>query len=224
MRSLSLSSNLCLAFSKGKVSTVTSWQPQNLRVPTLYVGISPLHSFAILSLKVMDEDTSGEATTVSPDDILIKEKPFRTTISEQAIIEERKPYLPPQDSILTNPGTARATIAASREKPNGTTEDNWAATHHHQTVVQQHVEYWDTDRDGIIWPRDTYDGCIKLGLATYLLLWPDDGVLKKEDIRGVYDGSIFYKKADEYQRRQARPRHEQKGAAPRLFSMAKSLF
>lgn len=27
--------------------------------------------------------------------------------------------------------------------------------------------------------------------ATYLLIWPADGVLRKEDIRVVYDGSVF---------------------------------
>ncbi|OBZ67139.1 TFIIH basal transcription factor complex p47 subunit [Grifola frondosa] len=27
--------------------------------------------------------------------------------------------------------------------------------------------------------------------ATYIMLWPEDGVLKKEDVRRVYDGSIF---------------------------------
>jgi peroxygenase len=30
------------------------------------------------------------------------------------------------------------------------------------------------------------------GLATYILLWPEDGIMRKEDIRKVYDGSIFY--------------------------------
>ncbi|KAK3641158.1 hypothetical protein LTR56_006880 [Elasticomyces elasticus] len=35
-------------------------------------------------------------------------------------------------------------------------------------------------------------------LAVYLLLWPDDGVMRKEDIRRVFDGSIFQQKADEY--------------------------
>lgn len=34
-----------------------------------------------------------------------------------------------------------------------------------------------------------------IGLATYLLLWPEDGVMKKDDVRRVYDGSIFYEKA-----------------------------
>ncbi|TKX20187.1 hypothetical protein C1H76_7688 [Elsinoe australis] len=35
-------------------------------------------------------------------------------------------------------------------------------------------------------------------LATYLLIWPEDGILRKEDVRGVFDGSIFQKKADEH--------------------------
>ncbi|TKA62805.1 hypothetical protein B0A55_11249 [Friedmanniomyces simplex] len=35
-------------------------------------------------------------------------------------------------------------------------------------------------------------------LAVYLLLWPEDGVMRKEDIRRVFDGSIFQQKADEY--------------------------
>jgi len=29
-------------------------------------------------------------------------------------------------------------------------------------------------------------------LSVYLLLWPEDGVIKKEDVRRIYDGSIFY--------------------------------
>ena len=35
-----------------------------------------------------------------------------------------------------------------------------------------------------------------IGLATYILLWPEDGIMRKEDIRRVYDGSIFYEIAD----------------------------
>ncbi|KAK0327202.1 hypothetical protein LTR82_001965 [Friedmanniomyces endolithicus] len=34
--------------------------------------------------------------------------------------------------------------------------------------------------------------------AVYLLLWPEDGVMRKEDVRRVFDGSIFQQKADEY--------------------------
>lgn len=32
-------------------------------------------------------------------------------------------------------------------------------------------------------------------VATWIMLWPEDGRMMKEDIRGVYDGSIFYRLA-----------------------------
>ncbi|KAF9910532.1 hypothetical protein EC991_006350 [Linnemannia zychae] len=32
-------------------------------------------------------------------------------------------------------------------------------------------------------------------IATYLLLWPEDGVMRKEDIRRIYDGSLFHEMA-----------------------------
>ncbi|KAF9271633.1 hypothetical protein BGZ68_003278 [Mortierella alpina] len=32
-------------------------------------------------------------------------------------------------------------------------------------------------------------------VATYILLWPEDGVMRKEDIRRIYDGSLFYEVA-----------------------------
>jgi len=37
---------------------------------------------------------------------------------------------------------------------------------------------------------------VRSGLATYLMLWPEDGRMMKEDIRGIYDGSIFYTLAE----------------------------
>lgn len=45
-----------------------------------------------------------------------------------------------------------------------------------------------------------------IGTATYLLLWPEDGILRKDDVRRVFDGSIFQKKADDYSRKQAKQR------------------
>lgn len=33
-------------------------------------------------------------------------------------------------------------------------------------------------------------------LASWLLLWPEDGKLKKEDVRRIYDGSLFYEIAE----------------------------
>ena len=31
----------------------------------------------------------------------------------------------------------------------------------------------------------------------YILLWPEDGVMSKADVRGVFDGSIFYSIAEQ---------------------------
>lgn len=36
------------------------------------------------------------------------------------------------------------------------------------------------------------------GYALYLLVWPADGIMRKDDVRRAYDGSIFYQKAAEY--------------------------
>jgi hypothetical protein len=198
-------------------------------------------------------------------------------------------------------GIPRANAAATPMSPYGTTKDRWNEKHSHQTVMQQHCEFFDRDKDGVIWPSDVFLGFRRLGyhlvwcllatylisgflsygtqssifpdpffriyvsrihkdkhgsssgtydpegrfvpqhfedmfakyaqeadregltwndvmrqlkgqrvaadpfgwiasffewFATYLLLWPDDGVMKKDDIRRIFDGSIFYEIAD----------------------------
>ncbi|OCH89018.1 Caleosin-domain-containing protein [Obba rivulosa] len=206
----------------------------------------------------------------------------------------RGPFLTGTRRRTSTPGTAHANIAASVTAPDGTQKDRWVARHSHQTVLQQHCDFFDTDNDGVIWPLDTYRGFRDLGfnillsliavfiihanfsyptgnsifpdpffrlyvknmhkakhgsdtgtydaegrfipqkfedffskyggdkdglskwdiwhglkgqrvimdpigwfgaifewLATYIMLWPEDGIIKKEDVRRVYDGSIF---------------------------------
>jgi hypothetical protein len=34
------------------------------------------------------------------------------------------------------------------------------------------------------------------------MLWPEDGRMKKEDIRGIYDGSLFYTWAEKQRKKQ----------------------
>ncbi|KAI1655936.1 Caleosin-domain-containing protein [Daldinia decipiens] len=225
-----------------------------------------------------------------------REPPVVSTIPSVKVTVERKPFLQPDDDQrLPHTGTARANIAATYEKPYGTTEDGWARRHRDKTVLQQHCEFFDFDRDGVIWPQDTFRGFHRIGfgiilslvsafiihanfsyptvsgwlpdpffrvfianvhkdkhgsdtgtfdtegrfipqrfedvfskygkghdyltiwgvvdllkgqrcimdpvgwfgaffewLATYLMLWPADGKMRKDDIRGIYDGSIFY--------------------------------
>jgi peroxygenase len=40
----------------------------------------------------------------------------------------------------------------------------------------------------------------------YILLWPEDGVMTKEDVRGVFDGSVFYAIAEQREKAQAHAR------------------
>lgn len=79
---------------------------------------------------------------------------------------ERKPYYQGQHSLgraLPDVGTARANVAATPQHPEGTNEGNWAANHTHQTVLQQHCDFFDRDHDGVIWPLDTFLGFHDLG-------------------------------------------------------------
>ncbi|KAF9555417.1 hypothetical protein EC968_008947, partial [Mortierella alpina] len=36
---------------------------------------------------------------------------------------------------------------------------------------------------------------LSLRMATYILLWPKDGIMQKDDIRRIYEGSLFYEVA-----------------------------
>jgi hypothetical protein len=49
-------------------------------------------------------------------------------------------------------------------------------------------------------------------VAVYLLLWPEDGIIRKEEVRGVFDGSIFQKKADQWAEKQGRSKVQKKSA------------
>jgi peroxygenase len=66
-----------------------------------------------------------------------RDKPYKVAISEVPITEKRKPYIPAPDAELIDAGTARATLAATQEHPEGTKKDNWAQRHQHQTVSKE---------------------------------------------------------------------------------------
>ena len=89
-----------------------------------------------------DSGNSSEVITVagSLDGLTITQKPFKTAIAEQPVTKERIPFLSPPKSVLQNAGTARATLAASREEPNGTTGNRYADTHQNQTVFPSAFE------------------------------------------------------------------------------------
>lgn len=61
-------------------------------------------------------------------------KQYGIAIKEVPVTVERLPYYPKEGDRLQDPGTARANIAVSNESPNGTSQDDWAQKHQHQTV------------------------------------------------------------------------------------------
>ncbi|KAF2853743.1 caleosin domain-containing protein [Plenodomus tracheiphilus IPT5] len=90
------------------------------------------------------------------------------SIRDVAVTEERKPYINVDDTGLQHAGTARANIAPSAAAPHGTTQNDWAKKHSHQTVLQQHCDFFDRDHDGILWPQDTFVGFHRLGFGIIL--------------------------------------------------------
>jgi len=99
----------------------------------------------------------------------IEDLDFDVSIPEVKVTEQRRPFIQKKgDEQLKQPGIARANEAASVEAPRGTQTDDYAKRHKHQTVLQQHCDFFDTDSDGILWPLDTYRGFHRLGYGITL--------------------------------------------------------
>lgn len=61
-------------------------------------------------------------------------KSYATGIEEAPLTLEHSPYIPGDNEPLLDPGTARATAAASKEAPNGTVDGGWTRKHQDKTV------------------------------------------------------------------------------------------
>lgn len=67
----------------------------------------------------------------------------------------------------------------------------------HQSISKREIMHYMKGQWNIMDPIG-WGGSIFEWSATYLFLWPEDGRMKKEDVRRVYDGSIFF----EFERRE----------------------
>jgi peroxygenase len=70
------------------------------------------------------------------------------SISSVPVTTQRTPFANPKGSRLVNAGEARANLAPSYDHPEGTTSADWNKKHAHQTVLQQHCDFFDRDHDG----------------------------------------------------------------------------
>ncbi|KAL1835372.1 hypothetical protein VTJ49DRAFT_6916 [Mycothermus thermophilus] len=68
------------------------------------------------------------------------------------------------DAKVPKPSIARANLAVSTEVPEGSAESREERVRD-LTVLQQHVLFWDRDRDGQIYPQHTYTGFRDLGFS-----------------------------------------------------------
>ncbi|EGX88252.1 caleosin domain containing protein [Cordyceps militaris CM01] len=89
-----------------------------------------------------------------------------TSIPQVPVTVQRPPFIQ-SDEDERLPNAARANTAPSYDHPKGTTIDDWSKRHKHQTVLQQHCEFFDRDKDGIVWPSDTYVGFRRLGFSIF---------------------------------------------------------
>ncbi|KAK3388483.1 Caleosin related protein-domain-containing protein [Sordaria brevicollis] len=94
---------------------------------------------------------------------------FATAVPKAPPTAER-PQATDIDAIIDRPSIARANLAPSTEKPEGSREYVDSLNLEDYTVLQQHVMFWDRDRDGQIWPHDTFIGFYELGFNLFFCL------------------------------------------------------
>ncbi|KAL0465056.1 caleosin domain-containing protein [Neurospora intermedia] len=91
---------------------------------------------------------------------------FATAVSNCPPTAER-PQAIDIDVDIYKPSIARANVAPSTEQPEGSAEYVDALDFKDYTVLQQHCLFWDRDRDGVIWPQDTFIGFYELGFNLF---------------------------------------------------------
>ncbi|KAH7254404.1 Caleosin related protein-domain-containing protein [Fusarium solani] len=108
----------------------------------------------------MDSEQQTKSNSKSPRGPDAAPDGITTSIDTVPITLQRKPYQPGgENPKLAHAGVARANLAATHERPGGTTEGDWAHKHRHQT-----------DHDGVIYPIDTFRGFHQLGFGVFLSL------------------------------------------------------
>eukprot|EP00158_Paraphelidium_tribonemae_P005529 Partr_v1_DN27391_c3_g1_i1_m46246 putative Calcium-binding peroxygenase involved in the degradation of storage lipid in oil bodies. May be involved in the interaction between oil bodies and vacuoles during seed germination and in the oxylipin signaling pathways and plant defense responses. Can catalyze sulfoxidation of thiobenzamide, hydroxylation of aniline len=94
---------------------------------------------------------------------------FSSEINSVPITHQRK-VAKNLDNVMPHAGMARANIAPDLFNPEGT-------VHHPQkmaekrSVLQQHVDYFDINHDGIITPLETFRGFRRLGFNLFMSVW-----------------------------------------------------
>ncbi|KAJ1385106.1 Caleosin-related [Sesbania bispinosa] len=81
------------------------------------------------------------------------------TVADKAPLTAQRKVPDDLETKLPKPYMPRALTAPNTENANGT----WGHKHNDMSVLQQHAAFFDLDKDGIIYPLETYRGLRAIG-------------------------------------------------------------